>query len=76
MKALSAKASRKKLGARIRKVREDQELSQKQLAFEANISRYLVIQIEQGETNLTHDTLHAIAVALDVEIKGLFDFEY
>ncbi len=75
MKTISAKASRKKLGENIRKARKIQGISQKQLGFEAGLSRELVSQIESGKTNLTHDTLHSIAVALDVDIQELFDFE-
>ncbi len=58
----------------IRRARKNQGISQQQLGFEAGLSRELVSQLESGKTNVTHDTLHAIAVVLDVGMKELFDF--
>lgn len=74
MKAISATASRKKLGENIRNIRIEQDTSQEQLAFEAGVSRELISKIEWGKTNVTHDVLHAIAAALAVPMKELYEF--
>lgn len=74
MKVISATASRKKLGENIRKIRQEQKATQEQLAFEAGVTRELVSQIERGQTNVTHDVLHAIAAALGVQTKELYEF--
>lgn len=62
-----------KLGATIRKIREDKdEYSQSKLAFEIGMSVNQVARIERGETNPTVKTLTLIAKALEVNIKDLF----
>ena len=74
VKVISVKASRKKLGENIKRIRQTQGASQKQLAFESGVTRELISQIERGQTNVTHDVLHSIAAALDVQVKDLYDF--
>lgn len=74
VKPRTAKASREKLGENIRKARIEQGISQEQLGFEAEISRELVSRIENGQRNLSHDTIHKIAGALNLEVQELFDF--
>lgn len=71
---LSVTASRKKVGENIKRIRLEQGASQKQLAFEAGVSRELISQIERGQTNVTHDVLHAVAGALAVPMKELYEF--
>lgn len=62
-----------KLGATIRKIREEKdEYSQSKLAFEIGMSVNQVARIERGETNPTVKTLTLIAKALTVDIKDLF----
>ncbi len=75
MKTPSAKVSRKKIGENVRKARKAQGISQLQLGYEAGITREIVSQIEGGKSNVTHDTLHAIATALEISIVDLFDFD-
>lgn len=63
----------KKLGATIRKIREEKdEYSQSKLAVEIGMSVNQVARIERGETNPTVKTLTLIAKALKVDIKDLF----
>lgn len=76
MKTISEKAARKKLGLRIRQLRQDQDLTQKQLGFEAGLSRLQILKLEAGEKNATLETLRSIAGALDVHLKELFEFDY
>ncbi|UUW08644.1 helix-turn-helix transcriptional regulator [Flavobacterium plurextorum] len=62
-----------KLGATIRKIREEKDgYSQSKLAFEIGMSVNQVARIERGETNPTVKTLTLIAKALTVDIKDLF----
>ena len=63
----------KKLGATIRKIREEKDqYSQSKLAVEIGMSVNQVARIERGETNPTVKTLTLIAIALKVDIKDFF----
>jgi transcriptional regulator with XRE-family HTH domain len=63
----------KKLGATIRKIREEKDqYSQSKLAVEIGMSVNQVARIERGETNPTVKTLTLIAIALQVDLKDLF----
>lgn len=75
MKYLRNEKALKKLGKRIRQLRLAQNTSQSQLAFEAGIPLNQVGRIERGEINVGVCTLFAIASALDLDIKEVFEFE-
>ena len=62
----------KKIGQRIRELRQDRGLSQEQLAFEADLHRAYIGQIERGEKNIGVQNLEKIAKALKVSMKELF----
>ena len=62
----------KKIGRRIRALRQERGLSQEQLAFEADLHRAYIGQIERGEKNIGVQNLEKIAKALKVSIKELF----
>lgn len=57
---------RYEIGSRIRKYREENNLSQKQLAEKIGVSNSRVSNWEQGLNRPDADTLAAICVALDV----------
>lgn len=61
----------KKTGLNIRKYREKKGWTQEQLAFEANLHRAYIGQIERGEKNIGLQNLEKIAKALKVSIKEL-----
>jgi transcriptional regulator with XRE-family HTH domain len=63
------------VGQRIKKLRQSQNITQNQLAFEAGISTNQLGRIERGELNTGVSTLFAIADALNMEINELFIFE-
>lgn len=65
----------KKTGNRISLFRKKQNLSQSQLAFEAGLPLMQISRIERGVINSSISTLSAIANALDISLKDLFDFE-
>ena len=67
------------VGARIRELRESQDLSQYRFAKMVSIDRSYLIGIEKGRKNVTIDILTKIAIGLDVHIADLFatvDMEY
>jgi transcriptional regulator with XRE-family HTH domain len=63
----------KKLGAKIRKLREEKNLDQKAFALDCEISRTQLHMIENGKTNPRLLTLIKIANALEVSVSKLVD---
>ena len=63
------------IGTRIRELRKKSNLSQEDLANEADIPLSQIGRIERGENNPTISTLYVIAAALNVELKTLVDFK-
>lgn len=61
------------VGFNIRKIREERDLSQEELADMAGLHRAYVGQIERGEKNIGLKNLEKIAKALNVKIKVLLD---
>ncbi len=61
----------KKVGMNIRKHRRKKDFSQEQLAFESNLHRAYIGQIERGEKNIGLVNLEKIAKALNVPIGRL-----
>lgn len=71
---ISEKEYLQKLGTRIRKLREEKNLSQFELAADCDIPKTQIGRIERAEINTTVRTLMKISKALDISIKCLFDF--
>jgi transcriptional regulator with XRE-family HTH domain len=63
----------KKLGAKIRKLREEKNLDQKAFALDCEISRTQLHMIENGKTNPRLLTLIKIANALEISVSKLVD---
>jgi transcriptional regulator with XRE-family HTH domain len=61
------------LGARIKSLRLERELQQRQLAEKASLTPSMVSQIESGRLTPSLNTLGRIAAALGVSIASLFD---
>jgi transcriptional regulator with XRE-family HTH domain len=61
------------LGARIRALRMERDLQQRQLAEKAELTPSMVSQIESGRLTPSLHTLGKIAAAFGVPIAGLFD---
>jgi len=66
---------RKKLGNRIKYIRENKNLSREDIAFACEFSGSYMGMIERAEYDFKISKLYKIAKALDVDIKDLFDFE-
>ncbi len=61
----------KKVGLNIRKYREKKGWSQEQLAFEADLHRAYIGQIERAEKNIGLINFEKIAKALNIELDNL-----
>src|SRR5256885_12875231 len=61
------------LGERIKRLRLERELQQRQLAEKAHLTPSMVSQIESGRLTPSLNTLGRIAAALGVPIASLFD---
>ena len=58
----------------LRKVRQVKGLSMRQLAAEADMEYSQLSKIERGVINTTISTVHALAIALEVHERELYDF--
>ena len=65
----------KALGSRLAEVRKQKNVTQEQLAEDANLSLSQIARIETGVINTSVNNIYIIAKALDVQPKILFDFE-
>ena len=66
----------KALGRRIREFREKEGITQDQLGYECDLHRTSINRIEQGQFAPGTLKLYAIAKALNIHVKELFDFPY
>lgn len=65
----------KQFGARLRSLREKQNLSQAQLAYKGDFNRNYIGMVERGERNPSLLTLQRLADALEVELTVLMKFK-
>lgn len=65
----------KVFGDHLRTLRKKHNLSQEQLANDADIPISQVGRIERGEVNTTLSTMKALSKALKIHITELFDFD-
>jgi transcriptional regulator with XRE-family HTH domain len=73
---------KEKFGRNLKKIRESKNLTQFDLAtamnnlmLESNIEKTTISRIENGRTNITLSTAIKISIALETELKELFNFE-
>ncbi len=64
----------KKIGDKVREIRLQKKLTQKELAFDLDIEISQITRIETGKINTSILNLFKIAKALEVDIKELFNF--
>jgi transcriptional regulator with XRE-family HTH domain len=62
-----------RIGLNIRRIREEQGLSQEELGAIADLHRAYIGQIERGEKNIGLQNLEKIANALNVDVRVLVD---
>lgn len=65
----------KKIGARIKEIREKQGMTQQDLADACNFEKANMSRIESGGSNFTVKTLYKISQALNTTISDLVDVE-
>jgi transcriptional regulator with XRE-family HTH domain len=61
-------------GNNLRKLRQAKKLSMEELSYEVDVDLSQIYRIEKGMINPTLSTLHAIAKALNITLKDLFDY--
>ena len=64
----------KKLGSRIKEMREEREINQKAFAFDCEIGRTQLYKIENGKTNPRLLTLIKIADGFEMSVDELLKF--
>lgn len=62
-----------KIGQRIKKLREKANMSQKDLAYSANLDRSYIASVESGQRNISIVNIEKIADALNVSLKEFFN---
>ena len=65
----------KNFGTHLRKIREDNNLSQQQLADMADIAKITIQRIENAKFVVTLDVLISIAKALNMPMETMMNFE-
>ena len=63
-----------KIGKKLKKVREGQELTQEDLAEKAGISANYYAKVERDEINVTVNTLRKIVKALGIKSSDIMPF--
>lgn len=61
------------LGEKIRELRREKRLSQEEFAFQCNLDRTYISDVERGKRNISIINLRNIADALDVPLSKLFE---
>ena len=64
---------KQRFGIKIKELRKQKGLSQEKLANLAEIDRTYLPTIEKGERNVSIEVVEKLAIALNVQIKDLFD---
>lgn len=64
---------RKEFGIRVRSLRKERGYSQEEFAYECELHRTYMGDIERGERNISIDNIYKIALTLDISISELFN---
>ena len=64
---------REKIGQRIKAIREEKELSQKDIAYAADLDRSYIASVENGKRNISIVNIEKIAHALKVSVSVFFN---
>ena len=63
-----------KIGQRIKHLREISSMSQKDLAYSADLDRSYIASVENGSRNISIVNIEKIANALNVTLKEFFNY--
>lgn len=64
---------KEKIGQRIKHLREISSMSQKDLAYSADLDRSYIASVENGSRNISIVNIEKIAIALNVNLKDFFN---
>ena len=62
-----------KIGNRIKELREQKEMSQKDLSYSADLDRSYIASVENGKRNISIVNIEKVAIALEVSLKEFFN---
>jgi transcriptional regulator with XRE-family HTH domain len=62
-----------KIGQRIKVLREVASMSQKDLAYTADLDRSYIASVENGQRNISIVNIEKIAIALKITLKEFFN---
>jgi len=62
-----------KIGTRIKELREQNQLSQKDLAYSADLDRSYIASVENGQRNISIVNIEKVSIALGVPLKDFFN---
>jgi transcriptional regulator with XRE-family HTH domain len=60
-----------KIGERIKEIRDQKKMSQKDLAYSSDLDRSYIVSVEKGNRNISIVNLQKIAIALEISIGEL-----
>lgn len=66
---------RKKVGLRIKELRQNLKLTQEALAFKAEIDKTYINEVENGKRNVSVINLEKIVRALETQVRDFFNHE-
>jgi transcriptional regulator with XRE-family HTH domain len=64
---------KEKIGIRIRNLREQKGISQKNLSYDADLDRSYIASVESGQRNISIVNIEKVAAALNISLKDFFD---
>jgi len=70
----SDKKALKKFGENLRKLRNQKDLSLREMSYACSIDNSKIAKIEKGQINITLTTLLQLAVALETHPSSLLDY--
>jgi transcriptional regulator with XRE-family HTH domain len=66
----------RKLGSHIKRLREQKNLSLREMSYACNVDNSKISKIEKGAVNITFTTIVQLAAALEVKPNALLDFDF
>ena len=67
---------KQKIGQRIKELREQKKISQKDLAYTSDIDRSYIASVESGKRNISIVNIEKISLAMDVSVQDFFNSNF
>ena len=61
-----------KIGTRIKELRSNKQMSQKDLAYASDLDRSYIASVENGQRNISIVNIEKIATSLDITLQEFF----